>query len=63
MGGYCDGDIVAFHELYQEIAPVVFRLLMGLAGDADTAHHYLEETFLMVHRNRSAYIRGTDPMP
>ena len=63
MRGYCDGDLVAFHELYREIAPSVFRLLMELARDADTARHHLEETFLMVHRSRSAYIKGTDPMP
>ncbi len=63
MSRYCDGDAAAFRELHRKVAPSLLRLLIDLEADEVTAQHLLEVTFLAVHRYRSAYIEGTDPMP
>src|SRR5688572_6771630 len=63
MGRYCDGDTAAFRELYAQIAPRLLGYLIRMAGNRPVAEDLLQQTFLKVHRARSAYVRGADPLP
>jgi RNA polymerase sigma-70 factor (ECF subfamily) len=63
MQRYCDGDATAFRELYALVAPKLLGYLMRMARSRALADDLLQQTFLKVHRARSAYIRGSDPLP
>ena len=63
MGRYCDGQTLAFHELYAALAPKLLGYLAGLAGDKATAEDLLQQTFMKVHQCRAAYVRGANPVP
>ena len=63
MARYCDGDASAFRELYALIAPRLLGYLMKMARQRALAEDLLQHTFLKVHRARSAYVRGADPVP
>jgi len=52
---YQGGSLEAFEEIYAQLAPGVRRYLAHLAGDAEIADDLLQETFLQMHRSRSAY--------
>ena len=63
MERYCDGDVAAFRELYATVSPRLFGYLLHMARDRAVAEDLLQQTFLKVHRARSAYVRGADPLP
>ena len=63
MARYCDGDAAAFRELYGAVAPKLLGYLMKMAKSRALADDLLQQTFLKVHRARSAYVRGADPVP
>jgi RNA polymerase sigma-70 factor (ECF subfamily) len=63
MARYCDGDASAFRELYALVAPRLLGYLVKMARSRAVADDLLQQTFLKVHRARSAYIRGADPIP
>jgi len=63
MERYVDGDAGAFRELYQLLAPRLYGYLVRMARDRAVADDLLQLTFLKVHRARSAYVRGADPVP
>jgi len=63
MARYCDGDASAFRELYTLVAPRLLGYLMKMARQRALAEDLLQHTFLKVHRARSAYVRGADPVP
>lgn len=63
MGRYCDGDAQAFRGLYSLIAPRILNYLLRMSRDKALADDLLQQTFLKVHRARSAYVRGADPIP
>ena len=63
MARYCDGDASAFRELYALVAPRLFGYLLKMARQRAIAEDLLQQTFLKVHRARSAYVRGADPVP
>jgi RNA polymerase sigma-70 factor, ECF subfamily len=63
MQRYCDGDAVAFRELYALIAPRLLGYLMKMAKSRALADDLLQQTFLKVHRARAAYVRSADPTP
>ena len=63
MARYCDGDASAFRELYAVVAPRLFGYLVKMARHRALADDLLQQTFLKVHRARSAYVRGADPIP
>ena len=63
MARYVDGDAAAFRELYAAIAPRLLGYLMKMAKSRALADDLLQQTFLKVHRARSAYVRGADPVP
>lgn len=60
---YVDGDARAFEALYQEVGPRLRGYLLKMTGDPSLADDLLQLTFLKVHRSRSAYIRGAEPLP
>ncbi len=63
MGRYCDGDAEAFRALYGRVAPKLLGFLTRMAGDRSLAEDVLQQTFLKIHRARSAYVRGANPQP
>ena len=63
MARYCDGDASAFRELYAQVAPKLLGYLIKMARTRAVAEDLLQQTFLKVHRARSAYVRGADPLP
>jgi RNA polymerase sigma-70 factor, ECF subfamily len=63
MARYVDGDASAFRELYGQVAPRLLGYLVKMAKSRPLAEDLLQQTFLKVHRARSAYIRGADPVP
>jgi len=63
MQRYCDGDAGAFRELYARVAPRLLGYLLKMARERALAEDLLQQTFLKVHRARSAYVRGADPLP
>ena len=63
MGRYCDGDASAFRELYALVAPRLLGYLVKMARHRAVAEDLLQQTFMKVHRARSAYVRGADPVP
>ncbi|HVY37327.1 MAG TPA: hypothetical protein VHM31_05310 [Polyangia bacterium] len=63
MGRYCAGDVQAFHALYALLAPAVLADLAAHGAFGEEAEALLEATFLALHRDRSAYVRGADPRP
>lgn len=60
---YVDGDARAFETLYQQVGPRLRGYLLKMTGDPSLADDLLQLTFLKVHRSRSAYIRGAEPLP
>jgi RNA polymerase sigma-70 factor (ECF subfamily) len=63
MGRYCDGEVQAFHALYQAVAPRMLGYLIGLIGERAAAEDLLQHTFLKLHEARSSYVRDADPLP
>src|SRR4029077_4284518 len=63
MQRYQDGDARAFRELYALVAPRLLGYLLKMARSRAVADDLLQQTFLKVHRARTAYILGADPMP
>jgi RNA polymerase sigma-70 factor (ECF subfamily) len=63
MTRYCDGDAGAFRELYARVAPRLIAYLQRMSGERAVAEDLVQQTFLKVHRARSAYVRGADPVP
>jgi RNA polymerase sigma-70 factor, ECF subfamily len=63
MARYCDGDAVAFQELYGMVAARLLGYLVGLVGERPAAEDLLQQTFLKLHEARDGYVRGADPLP
>ncbi len=63
MTRYCDGDAGAFRELYALVAPRLLGYLLKMARERALADDLLQQTFLKVHRARTSYVRGADPLP
>lgn len=63
MTQYCDGDASAFRALYALVAPRLLGYLMKMARERAIAEDLLQLTFLKLHRARTAYVRGADPLP
>jgi RNA polymerase sigma-70 factor, ECF subfamily len=63
MARYVDGDASAFRELYALVAPRLLGYLLKMARSRALADDLLQQTFMKVHRARTAYVRGADPLP
>ncbi len=58
MGRYADGDVAAFHEVYDALSPMIRRAQRRWVGE-DRADDLTQQTFLRVHRARDRYTRGS----
>lgn len=63
MGRYCDGDPTAFRTLYERVSPALLNYLTRMASSRALAEDVLQVAFLKIHRARSAYVRGANPLP
>jgi RNA polymerase sigma-70 factor, ECF subfamily len=63
MARYVGGDARAFRELHARVAPRLVAYLARMCGERALAEDLAQQTFLKVHRARSAYVRGADPVP
>jgi RNA polymerase sigma factor (sigma-70 family) len=63
MARYCAGEAQAFREIYQALTPRILGYLTGLVGDRATAEDLLQLTFMKLHHNRAAYVKGANPIP
>ncbi|MBT8493944.1 MAG: RNA polymerase sigma factor [Deltaproteobacteria bacterium] len=63
MSRYVGGDAQAFAAFYQGSAPAILAYLIRMAGRRDVAEDVLQETYIKVHRSRSSYVVGANPMP
>jgi RNA polymerase sigma factor (sigma-70 family) len=63
MRRYVAGDALAFREIYDVSAPPLHRYLHRLCGTRAAADDLLQQTYFKVHRARSAFVVGADPMP
>jgi len=63
MQRYVDGDAGAFRALYALLAPKLLGYLAKMTRDRAVAEDLLQQTFLKVHRARTAWVPGADPTP
>jgi RNA polymerase sigma-70 factor (ECF subfamily) len=63
MDRYAGGDDGAFAEVYDEVAPVLYRYLYARVRTAAAAEDFLQQTFLLVHRARGTFIVGSSVLP
>ena len=62
MDRYANGDAGALETVYDEIAPVLERFLDARVDPA-RAPDLIAETFLLMHRTRGSFIRGSAVLP
>ena len=63
MVAYQNGDLVAFEELYSQVAGPMLGYLRSLTRGAGKADDLLQETFLQVHRVRHTFDRERPVKP
>jgi RNA polymerase sigma-70 factor (ECF subfamily) len=63
MERYASGDDAVFDQLYELLAPRLYRFWVRLARMAPEADDIFQETFLKLHRARATYLTGADPIP
>jgi len=63
MLGYCRGERQAFEGLHARVAPAIFAELIDWTRDRQRAERLLDETLQALHRSRSLYVEGADPVP
>src|SRR5262249_9038150 len=62
MQRYAEGEDSAFEELYRLMAPRLYRFCLRLAIARSDADDLLQETMLRIHRARSTYLAGSNPL-
>jgi RNA polymerase sigma-70 factor (ECF subfamily) len=63
MDRYAAGDLSAFGELYDALAPRLWSLLCRRLHDRDRARDLLQEIMLKIHRARGGFIPGAAVAP
>jgi RNA polymerase sigma-70 factor (ECF subfamily) len=63
MQRYADGDLGAFPELYDALAPRLLARLIQLTTSRERAADLLQETFLRIHARRTTFRRGERVTP
>ena len=60
MQRYAEGDDKAFGQLYQTLAPRLYRFCKHLTRHPSEADDVFQESFLRLHRARATYMSGLD---
>ncbi|MBK7586284.1 MAG: RNA polymerase sigma factor [Myxococcales bacterium] len=63
MERHADGDAAAFAVVYDEVAPKIYRYLLRLTRNADSAADLLQQAFLKMHEARARFNRGAKVEP
>lgn len=63
MERYADGDDAAFGELYDVLAPKLYKSLQRQTRDAGAAEDLVQQTMLQLHASRGRFLRGADVIP
>ncbi len=63
MERYADGDDGAFDELYDLLAPPLYRALLRQTRDAERAEDLVQQTMLQLHLTRGRFQRGSSVFP
>src|SRR5262245_3191960 len=64
MERYASGDDSAFADVYDAVAPPVYRFaLRCLGGDGARAEDVVQQTLLRMHRARGQFVSGAPVMP
>jgi RNA polymerase sigma-70 factor (ECF subfamily) len=63
MDRYARGDQAAFSELYDLLAPRLWRFARNLSRHQATAEDVVQQTFLQLHRTRDRWIEGASVCP
>jgi RNA polymerase sigma-70 factor (ECF subfamily) len=63
MDRYAQGDEAAFAALHDELAPRLYRCLLGRTRERAWAEDLLQQTFLQIHCARGRFIRSAEVMP
>lgn len=63
MQRYVDGDALAFRKLYTLVAPQLFAYVRVFVRDRALGEEILQQTFLKLHKSRTSYVSGADPLP
>jgi len=63
MDRYADGDDAAFAELYDVLAPKLYRHLLRRTRETAGAEDLLQQTLLKLHASRGSFFRGAEVIP
>ena len=63
MDRYASGDDRAFAELYDALAPRLFRYVLRTTRDVQIAEDVVQQTMLQIHRSRGTFLRGAAVLP
>jgi RNA polymerase sigma-70 factor (ECF subfamily) len=63
MDRYASGDDGAFAEVYDAIAPRIYRHILRITRDASVAEDVVQQTMLQIHRSRGTFVRGAAVLP
>jgi len=63
MDRYADGDDAAFGELYDVLAPKLYKYLVRQTRDDAAAEDLLQHAMLQLHATRGRFLRGADVIP
>ncbi len=57
-----EGDMEAFHTLYEAASPAVYGFALSIIKNTHDAQDILQDTFLAVHENAFGYVPSGKPM-
>jgi RNA polymerase sigma-70 factor (ECF subfamily) len=63
MDRYASGDETAFDQLYDALAPRLYRVLCRRLRDDDRARELLQDVMLRIHQARGSFIPGAHVRP
>jgi RNA polymerase sigma-70 factor, ECF subfamily len=63
MDRYADGDVAAFGEVYDRLAPRLCGFFFRQTGSHAQAEDLVQQTLLQMHAARSVFTRGSDVLP
>ena len=63
MDRYADGDVAAFGEIYDRLAPRLCGFFVRQTGSQAQAEDLVQQTLLQMHAAREVFVRGSDVLP